>query len=53
MELEESNFLEKLEQDASTEAYPGLEYGAMVLLGLRELKGFAMGMAAARELAKL
>lgn len=53
MELEESDFLEKLEQDASTEAYPDLEYGAMVLLGLRELKGFAMGMAAARELAKL
>lgn len=46
MELEESNFLEKLEQDASTEAYPDLEDGAMVLLGLRELKGFAMGMAA-------
>lgn len=37
----------------STEAYPDLEYDAMVLFGLRELKGFALGMAAARELAKL
>lgn len=33
--------------------YPDLEYYAMVLFGLRELKGFALGMAAARELAKL
>lgn len=33
--------------------YPDLEYYAMVLFGLRELKGFALGMAAAQELAKL
>lgn len=53
MEQGENSFLEKLEQGAPAEAYPDLEYDAMVLLGLRELKGFAMGMAAARELAKL
>lgn len=53
MEQGENSFLKKLAQDAPSEAYPELEYDAMVLLGLRELKGFAMGMAAARMLAKL
>lgn len=49
----ERSFLERLEGCAPTQAYPDLEYDAMVLFGLRELKGFALGMAAARELAKL
>lgn len=53
MDQGESSFLERLEGCAPTEAYPDLEYDAMVLFGLRELKGFALGMAAARELANL
>ncbi len=53
VQREEDSFLERLEGSAPSEAYPDLEYDAMVLLGLRELKGFAMGMAAARMLAKL
>ncbi len=53
VQREEDSFLERLEGCASAETYPDLEYGTLVLLGLRELQGFAMGMAAARELANL
>lgn len=45
--------IKRLEAQTEAEAYPVLEYDAMVLLGLRELKSFTVGMAAARELAKL